>query len=106
MNIKRLFQVSIYLTFHLIASGSMNFLLFLNNTRDFFDIPIALIIGTFYKVLISFVFLKSQRIDKWLILPIITLAFITRLIFHGPFPIAIIAGWFFIINRQRLVKTS
>jgi len=92
--------VVLYITLHLLSSGPMNYLLFVNETKDFLDIPIALFIGTTYKIFIAYLFLRIQKVELIYILPIIGLALITRIIFHGPFPIGILAGWFFLFNRQ------
>jgi len=100
MSLKSIFHVFIYLVLHQAASGPMGYLLYINNTRDFFDIPIALAVGTTYKIILAVVFLKIQKIQLIYILPIIGLALITRIVFHGPFPIAIIAGWFYLYTRK------
>ena len=92
--------VVLYITLHLLSSWPMNYLLFVNETKDFLDIPIALFIGTTYKIFIAYLFLRIQKVELIYILPIIGLALITRIIFHGPFPIGILAGWFFLFNRQ------
>jgi hypothetical protein len=92
--------VIVYITLHLVSSGQQNYVLFLNQTSDFFDIPIALAVGTTYKVILAVLFLKIQKIEFIYILPIIGLALITRIVFHGPFPIAIIAGWFYLYSRK------
>ena len=100
MKLRDLGIVIIYIILHLVSSGPMNYLLYLNNTRDFFDIPIALAVGTTYKVIIAFLFLKVQKIELTYIIPIIGLALITRIVFHGPFPIGILAGWFYLYTRN------
>jgi len=100
MKLRDLGIVIIYIILHLVSSGPMNYLLYLNNTRDFFDIPIALAVGTTYKVIIAFIFLKVQKIEFTYIIPIIGLALITRIVFHGPFPIGILAGWFYLYTRN------
>ena len=100
MKLRDLGIVIMYIIFHLVSSGPMNYLLYLNNTRDFFDIPIALAVGTTYKVIIAFIFLKVQKIELTYIIPIIGLALITRIVFHGPFPIGILAGWFYLYTRN------
>lgn len=100
MKLRDLGIVIIYIILHLVSSGPMNYLLYLNNTRDFFDIPIALAVGTTYKVIIAFIFLKVQKIELTYIIPIIGLALITRIVFHGPFPIGILAGWFYLYTRN------
>ena len=99
MKLRDLGIVIIYIILHLVSSGPMNYLLYLNNTRDFFDIPIALAVAT-YKVIIAFIFLKVQKIELTYIIPIIGLALITRIVFHGPFPIGILAGWFYLYTRN------
>lgn len=100
MKLRDLGIVIMYIILHLVSSGPMNYLLYLNNTRDFFDIPIALAVGTTYKVIIAFIFLKVQKIELTYIIPIIGLALITRIVFHGPFPIGILAGWFYLYTRN------
>ena len=100
MKLRDIGIVIVYITLHLLSSGPMNYLLFINQTRDFFDIPVALAVGTTYKVIIAFVFLKIQKVELIYILPIIGLALITRIVFHGPFPIGILAGWFFLYTRD------
>ena len=100
MKLRDIGIVIVYITIHLLSSGPMNYLLFINQTRDFFDIPVALAVGTTYKVIIAFVFLKIQKVELIYILPIIGLALITRIVFHGPFPIGILAGWFFLYTRD------
>ena len=92
--------VIVYITLHLLSSMQMDYLQFINQTRDFFDIPVALAIGTTYKVIIAFAFLKIQKVELIYILPIIGLALITRIVFHGPFPVGILAGWFFLYTRN------
>lgn len=92
--------VVLYITLHLLSSAPINYLLFVNETKDFLDIPIALLIGTTYKIFIAYLFLRIQKVELIYILPIIGLALITRILFHGPFPIGILAGWFFLFNRQ------
>ena len=92
--------VIVYITLHLLSSGPMNYLLYINQTRDFFDIPVALAIGTTYKVIIAFAFLKIQKVELIYILPIIGLALITRILFHGPFPVGILAEWFYLYTRK------
>ena len=100
MKLRDIGIVIVYITLHLLSSGPMNYLLFINQTRDLFDIPVALAVGTTYKVIIAFVFLKIQKVELIYILPIIGLALITRIVFHGPFPIGILAGWFFLYTRD------
>jgi len=100
MKLRDIGIVIVYITLHLLSSGPMNYLLIINQTRDFFDIPVALAVGTTYKVIIAFVFLKIQKVELIYILPIIGLALITRIVFHGPFPIGILAGWFFLYTRD------
>ena len=100
MKLRDLGIVIMYIILHLVSSGPMNYLLYLNNTRDFFDIPIALAVGTTYKVIIAYIFLKVQKIELTYIIPIIGLALITRIVFHGPFPIGILAGWFYLYTRN------
>lgn len=102
MKLRDLGIVIMYMILHLVSSGPMNYLLYLNNTRDFFDIPIALAVGTTYKVIIAFIFLKVQKIELTYIIPIIGLALITRIVFHGPFPIGILAGWFYLYTRENV----
>lgn len=95
-----------YLTLHLMASGPMNYLLYANHTRSFYDIPVALAVGTLYKILIGFAFLKAQKVQSMYFIPILLLALITRILFHGPFPIAILAGWFYLRQGSNSLTAS
>lgn len=104
MKARDLLIVIVYIILHLVISGPMNYLLFLKNTTDFFDIPVFFSLGSIYKILLAFGFLKVQRIQTIYILPIIALAFITRVVFQGPFPVGILAGWFFLYSRGRSEK--
>jgi len=101
MTLRAFISVITYITLHLLASGPMNYLLYLKNTRDFFDIPIALALGTAYKIIIAYFFMRFHKIDDGYILIIVILAFVTRVVFHGPFPIAVLAGWFFLTTRTK-----
>ena len=101
MTLRAFISVVTYITLHLLASGPMNYLLYINNTRDFFDIPIALVLGTSYKMIIAFFFMRFHKFDYGYIVVILLLAFITRVVFHGPFPVAVLAGWFFLTTRSK-----
>lgn len=104
MKARDLLIVIFYITLHLVISGPMNYLLFLKNTSDFYDIPLFFSLGSIYKIILAFGFLKVQKIQTIYVLPIIALAFITRVVFHGPFPVGILAGWFFLYTRGRNEK--
>lgn len=104
MKARDLLVVIFYITLHLVISGPMNYLLFLKNTTDFYDIPLFFSLGSIYKIILAFGFLKVQKIQTIYVLPIIALAFITRVVFHGPFPVGILAGWFFLYTRGRNEK--
>lgn len=104
MKTRDLLIVIAYIILHLVISGPMNYLLFLKNTTDFYDIPLFFSLGSIYKIILAFGFLKVQRIENIYILPVIALAFITRVVFQGPFPVGILAGWFFLYSRGRREK--
>jgi len=100
MQIKNLIACCIYLVCHLIISGQLGILLYKNHTRDFFEIPLELFLATTLKVALSIFFFKIYKIPASYIFISVVLALITRIIFHGPYPMAILACWFFILKRD------
>jgi hypothetical protein len=100
MSIKNLLSCCIYLTCHLIISGRLGLLLHEHNTRDFFEVPTMLIIATTLRVFVGAFFLKFHRISSPYIFAATALALITRVLFHGPYPMAILACWLYILNRE------
>ena len=100
MRIKNILACCIYLLSHLAISGQLGMLLYENNTRDFFELPLDLLIATILRVTFSALFLRFYKIRTPFIFASIALALITRIIFHGPYPMAILACWFYILNRE------
>ena len=101
MTLRAFISVITYITLHLLASGPTEYLMFLNNFKNFFDIPLALAISISYKIIIAFFFMRFHKFDYGYIAVILILAFITRVVFHGPFPVAVLAGWFFLTTRSK-----
>ena len=99
MQIKNLIACCVYLVCHLIISGQLGILLYKNQTRDFFELPLELFIATTLRVALSILFLRIYKISASYIFVSVVLALITRIIFHGPYPLAILACWFFILRR-------
>jgi len=75
-------------------------LLYENNTRDFFELPLELLIATTLRVALGILFLGVYRISISYVFASTVLALITRIIFHGPYPMAILACWFYILRRE------
>jgi len=75
-------------------------LLYENNTRDFMELPLELFIATALRVILGMVFLHFSKISKSYIFASTILALITRVMFHGPYPMAILACWFYILKRE------
>ena len=75
-------------------------LLYENNTRDFFELPLELLIATTLRVALGILFLRLYRISTPYIFASTALALITRIVFHGPYPMAILACWFYILRRE------
>ena len=100
MSLKNLLACCLYLTVHLTISGQLGMLLYEHNTRDFFELPLALLIATALKIGLGILFLRVYTIPTSYIFASTGLALITRIAFHGPYPLAILACWFFILKRE------
>ena len=100
MSIKNLFACCLYLTCHLTISGQLGMLLYENNTRDFFELPVELFIATSLRMFIGIIFLRLYKIATPYIVASTALALITRIVFHGPYPLAILACWFYFLTRE------
>ena len=100
MRIKNLSACCLYLVCHLTISGQLGMLLYENNTRDFFELPLELLIATTLRVALGILFLGVYRISISYVFASTVLALITRIIFHGPYPMAILACWFYILRRE------
>ena len=101
MSLKNLLACCLYLTGHLIVSGQLGMVLYENNTRDFFELPLALLIATALRIGLGILFLRVYKIPASYIFASTGLALITRIVFHGPYPMAILACWFFILKREQ-----
>lgn len=100
MSLKNLISCCIYLVIHLTISGKLGMLLYEHETRDFLELPLELFIATVLRVILGMVFLHLSKISTSYILASTILALITRIIFHGPYPMAILACWFYILKRE------
>ena len=100
MSIKNLFNCCLYLICHLIISGQLGALLYENETRDFFDLPVELFIATSLRIFIGVIFLRLYKISTPYIIASTALALVTRIIFHGPYPLAILACWLYFLKRE------
>lgn len=100
MRIKNLLACSLYLVFHLTISGQLGMLLYENNTRDFFELPLELLIATTLRVALGILFLRVYKISTSYIFASTVLALITRIVFNGPYPLAILACWFYFLSRE------
>ena len=100
MSIKNLLACCVYLICHLTISGQLGVLLYENNTRDFFELPVELFIATSLRILIGVIFLRSYKLSTPYITASTALALVTRIIFHGPYPLAILACWLYSLKRE------
>ena len=100
MSLKNLVACCIYLVIHQTISGNLGMLLYENDTRDFLEFPLELFIATALRVILGMVFLHFSKISTSYIFASTILALITRIIFHGPYPMAILACWFYILNKE------
>ena len=100
MQIKNLVACFIYLLCHLTISGQLEILLYENNVRDYFELETELAIATVLRVALGIFFLSAYRISTSHIFACTLLALITRIIFHGPYPLAILACWFYFLKRE------
>jgi len=100
MSLRNLIACCIYLVTHLTISGQLGRLLYQNNTRNFLELPLELLIATVLRVILGMAFLHVSKISSSYIFASTILALITRIIFHGPYPMAILACWFYILNRE------
>lgn len=100
MRIKNLLACCFYLLCHLTISGQLGMLLYENNTRDFFELPTELFVATTLRVALGILFLRVYRISTSYIFASTVLALVTRIVFHGPYPMAILACWFYILRRE------
>jgi len=90
MKLRDLGIVILYMSAHLLFA-QLSEVLFL---------PIPRILDIAYKLLISFIFLRIQKVEMSYAVVIIALGLLTRSIFHGPYPWAIVAGWFYLYTRN------
>jgi len=100
MSFRNLIACCVYLVIHLTISGKLDMLLYENDTRDFLELPLELFIATALKVILGMVFLHFSKISMSYVFASTILGLITRIIFHGPYPMAILACWFFILKRE------
>jgi hypothetical protein len=99
MSLRNLIACCIYLVIHLTISGKLEMLLYENDTRDYLELRLELFIATALRVILGMVFLHVSKISSPYIFASTILALITRIIFHGPYPMAILACWFYILKR-------
>ena len=100
MSLKNLISCCIYLVIHLTISGKLGMLLYEHETRDFLELPLELFIATALRVILGMVFLHLSKISTSYIFASTMLALITRIMFQGPYPMAILACWFYILKRE------
>ena len=71
-----------------------------HESRDFLELPLEFFIATALGVILGMIFLHLSKISTSYIFASTILALITRIMFHGPYPLAILACWFYILKRE------